>query len=78
MRADPEAGYFLKERTRPDPDPHKIQNQIYKNHTRFKQTQAWEKYTNINNSKKVTPGSAGLFHSKNVSPSDPHVSVRIV
>jgi hypothetical protein len=40
MRADPEAGYFSKERTWPDPEPHKIQNQIYKNHTHFKQTQA--------------------------------------
>jgi hypothetical protein len=28
MRADPEARYFSKEKTRPDPEPHKIQDQI--------------------------------------------------
>jgi hypothetical protein len=48
-------GYFSKERTRPDPEPHKIQNQINKDQTCFKINSGMKKFANKNSSKKVKP-----------------------
>jgi hypothetical protein len=80
MHADPEAGCFFERknpagsRTTQDSKIRstkiiRILNQLRREKD-LKHKQQWEK--------NITPGSAGLFHSKNVSPSDPRVSVRIV